>query len=230
MKYLILLLVLILSACAVSNSRQANPPVVNSASLSSPSPTPNVSSAAQDSPIRSIDFKNFTYDWYPADYDVPATGKKIILKNGSMDTGFSYGQEPRQFFLIGDGVKYGDLTEDGNEEALVVLGIITSGTARHNLIFVYTTSNERPKRLWVFETGDRWDYGYHDALIKNGQLLIEQYKPKIIEYQGQKHDMSQSDTYIRDYYKWDGTQFRKIKTEELPIDTSDSNPWASRGT
>jgi hypothetical protein len=110
-----------------------------------------------------------------------------------MELGFRYGKEPRQFFLIDEGVKYGDLTGDGNEEALVVLGLITSGTARPNIIFIYTMPNDESKRLWVYETGDRADYGYHDVSIKEGQLLIERYKPKIIEYQGQKYNMSQSE-------------------------------------
>ena len=123
------------------------------------------------------------------------------------------------------GVRYGDLTDDSKEEAVVVLGVITSGTARANLIFIYTMLREKPVRLWVYETGDRSDYGYHAAAIKEGQLAIERYKPEIIEYQGQKHNMSRSDTYIRDYYKWTGVEFKKTKTEEIPIDPHDDNPW-----
>jgi hypothetical protein len=159
--------------------------------------------------IRSVDFRNFTYDWYPDDHDVPATGRRIILKNGEMDTGFQYGKEPTQFFLRES--KYGDLTGDGNEEAIVVSQIMTSGTARPSLIFVYKMVSGGPERLWVYQTGDRWDHGYHDASIKDGQLLIERYKPSIIEYQGQKHDMSASEVYIRDYYKWDGTRLTRSK-------------------
>ena len=123
------------------------------------------------------------------------------------------------------GVRYGDLTDDSKEEAVVVLGVITSGTARANLIFIYTMLREKPVRLWVYETGDRYDYVYNAASIKEVQLAIERYKPEIIEYQGQKHNMSRSDTYIRDYYKWTGVEFKKTKTEEIPIDPHDDNPW-----
>src|ERR1700738_158277 len=83
--------------------------------------------------IRDVDFKNFTFNWYPYWCDTPATGRKIILTDGRMETGFDYGKEPRTFYLIDDGVKYGNLTRDGNDEAVVVLWIVTSGTARHGV-------------------------------------------------------------------------------------------------
>jgi hypothetical protein len=108
------------------------------------------------------------------------------------------------------------------------LSVTTSGTARPFLIFVYTISDGQPKRLWTYETGDRWDYGYHNAFVKDEQLLIERYKPQIIDYQGQKHDMSSSNTYLRDYYKWNANQFKQVKTEEIPASPDDQSPWVNR--
>jgi hypothetical protein len=224
MKYIGVLGSLILSACAAGHSSQLESPRNDNLSVASSRSSQIESPVVRNDPIRQVDFRNFTYDWYPVDYDVPATGRKIVLKNGTMDTGFRYGKEPRQFFLRE--FKYGDLTSDGSEEAIVVLQIITSGTARPSLIFVYKMLSDGPRRLWVYQTGDRWDHGYHDASIRDGQLLIERYKPSVIKYQGQKHDMSASEAYIRDYYKWDGTSFRKIKTEETPVDPTDKNRWA----
>src|SRR5260370_1062603 len=87
--------------------------------------------------IRDVDFKNFTFNWYPRDADTPPVGRKIVLTNGEMDTGW-VGEERRTFFLINQPIKYGDLTGDGNEEAVVVLGTIISGMARPGVIFVYT--------------------------------------------------------------------------------------------
>lgn len=232
MKLFISLLIFIHAVGCASNSRaplarQQNPSGANNMTpvAENRTPLPTALSVPQDSPVRKIDFNNFTFDWYPAWADAPATGRKVMLRDGEMNLDFGYGKEPRKFFLIDEGIKYGDLTGDGNEEAVVVLGVITSGTARPNLVFVYTMSNERPKRLWVYETGDRWDYGYHAASITDGQLIVERYKPSIIEYRGQKHDMSSSDTYIRDYYKWGGSQFRRVQIETVPADPSDSAPW-----
>jgi hypothetical protein len=227
-KFLTTFMVIFLSACLISQSRQPSPAEIKSTSLGSPTSAPNIPANVTDSSIRNTDFKNFTYDWYPSDSDIPATGTKITLKEGSMDTGFGYGKEPREFFLIDDGVQYGDLTGDGVEEAVVVLGIITSGTARANIVFVYGLSEGKPARLWTYQTGDRGDHGYHNVSIENGELIIERYKPKIIDYQGQKHDMSQSDTYVRDYYKWKRGRFDKLKTDEVPTDPSDSSPWVQK--
>jgi len=177
--------------------------------------------------IRDVDFKNFTFNWYPRDADTPPVGRKIVLTNGEMDTGW-VGEERRTFFLINQPIKYGDLTGDGNEEAVVVLGTIISGMARPGVIFVYTMSHDKPRLLWAYETGDRWEYGYHGASIRNRKLVIERYKPYILVYRGQKHEMSSSSSYVRDYYKWNGMRLRKIKTEIVPVDATDRAPWAHR--
>jgi hypothetical protein len=177
--------------------------------------------------IRDVDFRNFTFNWYPPDADTPLQGRKIILMNGEMDTGW-VGEERRTFFLINTPIKYGDLTGDGHEEAVVVLGTIISGTARPGVIFVYTMLHGKPTLLLAYETGDRWDYGYHSASIHNDELIIERYKPYVLVYEGQKHDVSSSDSYIREHYKWDGARFRKIGSETVPVDAKDSAPWAHR--
>lgn len=178
--------------------------------------------------IRAVDFKNFTFDWYPRWADTPSGGRRIKLTDGDMQTGFGYGKEPREFFLIDEPIKYGDLTGDGNDDAVVVLGIITSGTARAGAIFVYGMSRGKPTRLWAYETGDRWDFGFHSASIRDGTLVIERYKPYILLYHGRKHNMSSSNFYIREHYKWNGARFRKIKTETVPVDPNDRAPWARR--
>lgn len=213
-----------LSCCAVERpSSNARSLPQQSQSLASGSPL-NTSSFADDKSIRTVDFRNFTYDWYPAWADVPNADRKIILKNGSMELGVHYGKEPREFFLTdrgeNSGVKYGDLSGDGKEEAVVVLGVITSGSARPNIVFVFGMSGDTPKIWWVRETGDRADHGYHNASIRNGQLLLETYKPR-----AEKFQTSNSDTYIRDYYKWTGVEFKKIQTQEIPVDPQDDNPW-----
>lgn len=222
---LILLLLLPGPGCSTTQSHQAGP-ANNEISETSPASV-NKSQDTGSSGIRGIDFNDFTYDWYPAWADTPPNGRKIVLVDGKMDLDFSYGKEPREFFIIQDGITYGDLTGDNKDEAVVVMKVIGSGTARPNLIFVYTLSNKLPFLLWTYETGDRWDYGYHKVSVTGNRLLVERYKPQIIEYEGQKHNMSQSDSYIRDYYKWDGRNFTRVKTEEIPADPNDKSPWVT---
>jgi hypothetical protein len=224
-KGLVMVSIILFSIIVFSNC-QPSQPVNKFDPRATPTTTTSATSpeGAEKTGIHSVDFKNFSYDWYLPEYR-SKSHEQIILKDGSMGVELAPGKEPREFYLIE--VRYGDLTTDGNEEAVVILGVITSGTARHSLVFVYGMSGETPKRLFVYETGDRWDYGYHDASIRNRQLVIERYKPVIIEDRGKKHDMSSSDTYIRDYYEWDHTKFVKVKTEEVPADREDKNPWVS---
>jgi hypothetical protein len=40
--------------------------------------------------------------------------------------------------------------------------------------------------------------------------------------------MSSSNSYVRDYYKWDGTRFRKLRTVVTPVDANDRAPWTRR--
>lgn len=224
MRYVCVLAALLLSACGVTDPLPSSLHAADSVTPSAPTPSPTAS--APDTPMRRVDFRNFTFDWYPDWADVPATGKKIILKDGSMNLDFDHGKEPRKFILTQ--LSYADLTGDGAEEAIIVIATINSGSDRPFLIFVYTLAGERPRRLWVYETGDRSNYGYRAASVSDGQLLLELYKPKIVEYEGKQHNLSQSDTFIRNYYKWDGATFAKIRTEESPIGPEDSKPWVIR--
>ena len=222
MDRIVLLSILMLASCA-SNVRHAPSSTVPATPTLTASPTNSESGG-----IRLVDFRNFTYDWYPTWADVPETGPRIILKDGTMNVPLSVGKEPRRFFLIDDGVKFGDLTGDQIEEAIVVLGIFTSGTSRPGVIFVFGNERGQPKRLWVYETGDRWNHGYHNAYVKDAQLVIERYKPTLVEYQGETHDMSSSSTYVRDYFKWVGGTLHKVRSEETPVAPDDKNPWVSR--
>lgn len=210
-------LAILLSTCGSSSS----PPVSTSGQeLRS---TPKTSPTGWEQPIRNIDFRNFTYDWYPSDYSVPETGKRIILQDGTMKLGVRVGKEPREFFL--SEVVYGDLTQDGKEEALVVLGAITSGTSRQFSLLIYTLEANKPKLLWTLQTGDRWDYGLHSAQISENNLVVETYKPTIIEFDGRKHNLSSSASYIRDSYNWNGKNFVKGSTVEVPVARDDKQPW-----
>src|SRR6266446_7036154 len=116
MKYVAVLAVF-LSACSLSNYGTARHS--DDSSKANTGLPMDRSITKQNDPIRAIDFRNFTYDWFPPNYDPPPDGRKIVLKNGSMDLGYREGKEPWKFFLRD--LKYGDLTDDNREEAVIVL-------------------------------------------------------------------------------------------------------------
>jgi hypothetical protein len=70
-------------------------------------------------------------------------------------------------------VMYGDVTGDGAEEALIILGVNTEGSAAVNHVYAYTLKNRRPQFLWGFESGDRAWGGLRKAYPKDGGLVIE---------------------------------------------------------
>jgi hypothetical protein len=232
MRRAIVLLILLGAGCTAdrlppSDTKQGqsggNTPLSNSATARLPAVA---LVTVQNSAIRSIDFRNFTFDWYPTWADATPSGRRIILKAGEMDLGHRPGKEPFQFYLPENYVEYGDLTGDGVEEAVVRIGIITSGTARPDLVFVYTLAGGKPKRLWVSETGNRADRGLHRVYIEEGYLLLEQYKPDTTIDRGKKITLPSSHQYTRTYLRWNGHSFTKIKAEDdIPLDPNDSSPW-----
>jgi hypothetical protein len=128
-------------------------------------------------------------------------------------------------FLLTD-VKYGNLTGDAREEAIVTLRTITSGSARPAYVFVYAIVNESPKRLWTYESGDRAHWGLHDARPQGGYLVIEIYKPDTANDKGKVFELPTSHQYRREYYVWAEKSFKRTKTEDdVPIDPNDPSPW-----
>lgn len=231
MKLFISAIITLQLACATGHVRQSaeTQKVVDAGKAATSTfnrqPTPSAEiSNSQDDSIRKVDFSNFTYNWYPDWGDIPVEGKKIVLREGEMNMDVSSGvNAPRGFFLAD--LNYGDLTGDNMEEAIVTLGIWSTGTARHHAIFVYTRTHKLPKMLWIYETGDRAYGGYRRAYVENNQLVVELYKPftKIVE--GEEITLPSSSTSTRDYYQWSGINFKRIKTEEFPNTPEEGKPW-----
>ena len=130
-----LTIALISSAC--SHARVDSPVAKNVVSSPTPQTTP---SPPLNSSIRSVDFKNFTYP------NINAKGT-FTLKDGMEPNA----EEPRSVI----DVIYGDVTEDGNEDAIVVQSQSIRGSAIPYFVYVYGVEANKPKLLWWFFSGDR---------------------------------------------------------------------------
>ena len=172
-----------------------------------------------DSPIRHVDFANFTY---PSDFVEGSGGFKV--RNGKLLPGrkTKIGQ-PLDTSLVLSDVTYGDVTGDGVEEAIVDLGVITGGSAIPDLVYIYTMRKGKPKLLWAFETGDRADGGYKKVFAENGRLVVElKGKTKIIgknlyEDDGTGTGDCCATHFTRTRYEWSNNRFRKLESEVLPL-------------
>jgi len=165
--------------------------------------------------IRDVDFENFTYP-LPKDLIDPTDRDKTFkLKNGERpETRFADGTVNEMGISLVGKIKYGDVTGDGREEAVIFMSILTGGTAMPGIIYVYTMQGNRPKMLWNLTTGDRAFGGYRNAYVQNGQLVIELFSPE----SGQGNCCSTK--YIRTTYDWRGKRFKIKKKRTFSIQQS----------
>lgn len=177
--------------------------------------------SSPDSPIRRIDFANFTY---PSQFAGEAGG--FAVRNGELlpkrktETG-----QPLDTWLKLVSISYGDVTGDGAEEAIIDLVWITGGSAIPDLVYIYALNKGKPKLLWAFETGDRADGGYRNVLGENGRLVVELCgKDKIIGRNLYEDDGTHTGAccptyFTRTRYKWANNRFRRQgKSEVLPLE------------
>ncbi|HEY0457579.1 MAG TPA: hypothetical protein VGC97_00410 [Pyrinomonadaceae bacterium] len=206
-KILVLAMAFAFSACGKSAAE--NVPVVPS-SIITPAP------ALPESPIRSVDFGNFTYPWTE---EMSSADEKILtLKNGK-----------REFVINGQiGVslskpEYGDVTNDGEEEALINLSVQTGGSSMPNMIYVYTLENKKPKLLWSFDTGDRAEGGFKKIYAEHGELVVELFGDGKFENGKRSFDIPKGKfkglccptVFTKNRFKWNGEKFVVEGTPEL---------------
>lgn len=176
---------------------------------------PQPTAAQKSSPItsiRNVDFYNFTYP-LPKDMIDPANRKRSFkLKQGELPaTRFADGFVNKMGIFLAGKIRYGDVTGDGTEEAMIFMSILTGGSALPGIIYVYTIQNNRPQMLWNLTSGDRADGGFRDMYAENGHLVVE-----LSNSIGKRGDCCPV-KYDRTVYEWRGSRFRPIKKQTLPI-------------
>lgn len=137
--------------------------------ISSPSPTPEPIETTS-SPIGNFDFKNYTY---PLPRGWQGEMREITLENGKAPVLMS--EEEKKIGAMYVKTKYGDVTADGQDEALVIIKIETGGAALPQVVYVFEWKNNEPEMIWYFRTGDRADGGLRDLRAENGELVVELY-------------------------------------------------------
>lgn len=115
--------------------------------------------------IRRVDFQNFAYR--PA-----CTDSEIRARAGtySRDEG-----DDKVSFEVWKRVAYGDLTGDGNEEAVVVSNCNTGGTGNFTEGYVFTMRGGSAVSVGELAMGDRADGGIHTVDVRDGLLVVNRY-------------------------------------------------------
>jgi hypothetical protein len=171
-------------------------------------------------------------NWANFTYELPKNWRNdednITLVNGK------HPMDKDKIGMVLLGVKYGEVTGDSSEEAIVSAGIITGGITKLSVVYIFTLQNNQPKLIWNFESGDRGDGGLKDVYAEEKNLVVELYgKDRYIF--SQKETLKVEEEYDLDIccpinftkttYKFNGRDFTmKGKWESFPLtETIDFN-------
>ena len=108
-----------------------------------------------------------------------------------------------------------DATGDGEDEAFVILKVETGGSAKPQIVHVFTWKDGKPELLWPFRTGDRADGGLKDIRVEKGLVVIELYgQDRFIIGQTETAKITDDEEQLccptywtRSFYKWNGKNF-----------------------
>jgi hypothetical protein len=185
----------------------------NSASNKTPNNSQTLSSQPQEkdpSSIRSLDFKNFTYPWYPSYLKAPHGSREVSLRDGKFEIAEDKQAGIDNLILELDNVSYADLTKDDKKEAIVTIAGIETFNSFLNCIFIYAVGDGKQRLLWRHQTGDRADGGLRRVAVEDHTLVIEQYTRS--EGDG---GLCCPRKFIRSYYSWNGRGLKKMSSKKL---------------
>ncbi len=183
-----------------------------------------------DSPIGKFDFKNYVYPLPRGWQDVD--GKEATLENGVRR------MSEEKIGLSYITTKFGDVTGDGEDEAMVILKIETAGSAIPQLVYIFTMKAEEPELIWYFRTGDRADGGLKELRAETGELVVELFGQDrfilgAIETSKITGDLEQlccPTFFTRNRYKWNGKNFQlQGKRETFSIEDKTAPPIDNKG-
>ena len=119
--------------------------------------------------IRSVDFKNFTYEVAC----LSESPIKVPVKDGEFQSEKEVdGYIERFYFFVGD-IAYGDLTGDGKDEAIVIGACNTGGSGNFSEGFVFAMQGGGPALIARIPGGDRAYGGLRSTRVEDGILVVE---------------------------------------------------------
>ncbi|HXG64210.1 MAG TPA: hypothetical protein VNO70_03825 [Blastocatellia bacterium] len=125
---------------------------------------------AQSGDIRKIDFHNYTYRPGCLEGDAPVTVKDGEFTRGKVDD-----PDSNYIYFAAGEVVYGDLTGDGQEEAVVETLCNTGGTGQFTDGIIFTMKDGKPVEIGTLGVGDRAYGGIAEIAIENGLLKVGRY-------------------------------------------------------
>ena len=222
----------VMPACSGISGKTRRSPTLSTTATSAANTKQNQapnSESKPKSPIRQVDFKNFTYPKLP-------TGKcsayEVHLANGKYEApeGIAGKIPSIDCWSVALGpVTYADVTGDGEEEAIVELYAESGGTESSEDVYIYRLQGGTPFLLWKFATGDRADGGRRRIYSENGELVVELFgvgtAPGKKLYGTEEVGAATPEHYTRTKYKWAENHFQQDGEPEIfPNPGRSANP------
>jgi hypothetical protein len=179
-------------------------------SIAAPKVSSSINNPSNSDPIRQIDFKNFTYPWYPSFLKSPRPTRQVALHDGKFEVIEDQRADIKNLMLELEDVSYSDLTGDGKEEAIVTISGVSVFNRFVGSIFLYTVTGKQQKLLWQHEIGDRADGGLRRIAVEGRFVIVEQYQRS--EGDG---GLCCPKQFVRTSLRWNGLSFERIKKETL---------------
>ncbi len=177
----------------------------------------------KNSPIRKVDFKNFTFSTGEDSKDK----KELTLKDGKIEK-----TEKSEVISLGE-VKYADLTGDEKEEAIVLINQGEGDKAKINSAYVYMLEDEDPKLLMSLASSDK-------VMLKNiasneGNLMVELFgdakfekgKWEVTVPKEKMNAEKQPTIFTKTQFKWNGKEFAvegKPEVLDVKAETEKAEP------
>ena len=113
-------------------------------------------------------------------------------------------------------ILYGDLTGDGKDEAVVLIGYRLGGTGFFTFANVYGIVNGELTMLGRINGGDRAYGDFHDLAIENGRLrVVRKWTTKC---------MGCTEGYETTIWKWNGSKLALQKKTKVTVEEKDIQP------
>jgi hypothetical protein len=119
--------------------------------------------------VHKVDFKNFTY----LAHCLSETPEKITVKNGEFSKETQEDGYVDRFYFRVFAITYGDVTGDGQDEAVTLTVCNTGGTGNFSEGMVYTMKAGKPTLIARIPGGDRAAGGLRTARVEKGLLVVE---------------------------------------------------------
>ncbi len=177
------------------------------------------------SPIGTFDFLQYRFPlprgWQnPDNSDIELTNGKVDAVSGTAAEDVSDEEKARlraerRIGMSHVATRYFDATGDGQDEAIIILKIETTGNAIPQVVYIYEWKDDKPELIWHFRTGDRSDGGLKDIRPEDGELVVELYgqdrfllgEVETGKITGDEVQLCCPTFFTRTSYKWNGRHF-----------------------